>query len=121
MILAIQSVYSQYPTTKRIKGDSVVIMRIGQADTINLLYKSYNDTISSLRDSLGKKIDYTQVLVSQVVEKKDSIKMYQWRVNSQVATEDIVAEIKRSKQVVAFTVFLMFMVSIGVLANSQYK
>ena len=73
MILVTQSAYSQYPTTKRIKGDSVVIMRIGQADTINLLYKSYNDTINVLKDSLTNKVKYTNVLVTEVKYKEDSI------------------------------------------------
>lgn len=41
--------FSQYPKTKKIGNDSVVIITIGQADTINQLYKSYNDSINKLQ------------------------------------------------------------------------
>jgi hypothetical protein len=69
--------YSQYPITKKIKGDSVVIMTIGQADTINLLYKSYNDSISQLRDSITIKKKYYDSLLSIRTIEKDSF--YSWK------------------------------------------
>lgn len=119
MILVIQSSYCQYPTTKRIKGDSVVIMRIGQADTINLLYKSYNDTISILKDSLKTKTKHNNVLVTEVRYKEDSIKNYKWKIDNYPKNDDIVEEVKKIRQVTGFTVFLMFMLSMAIIAGNQ--
>jgi hypothetical protein len=77
LILLPALTFSQYPITKKIKGDSVVIMTIGQADTINLLYKSYNDSIGQLKDSITiKKIYYDSLLSVRTIE-KDSF--YSWK------------------------------------------
>jgi hypothetical protein len=77
LILLPALTYSQYPITKKIKGDSVVIMTIGQADTINLLYRSYNDSIGQLKDSITiKKKYYDSLLIVRTIE-KDSF--YSWK------------------------------------------
>ena len=77
LILLPALTYSQYPITKKIKGDSVVIMTIGQADTINLLYKSYNDSIGQLKDYITiKKKFYDSLLIVRTIE-KDSF--YSWK------------------------------------------
>jgi hypothetical protein len=52
LILAPALAFSQYPKTKKIGQDSVVIITIGQADTINNLYRSYNDSINNLQSKL---------------------------------------------------------------------
>ena len=79
MIGGIQLTYCQYPITKKIKGDSVVIMRISQADTINLLYKSYNDTIKNLKNSITqKKLEYDSIIKETSIA-KDSLFDWKWK------------------------------------------
>lgn len=73
LTLAPTITYSQYPITKRIKNDSVVIITIGQADTINKLYKSYNDSIRDLQ----LKIKNNDSLLSIRTIEKDSF--YNWK------------------------------------------
>ena len=48
LIWVSQSSYCQYPQKRIFRGDSVVILSITQADTINKLYKEYNDSIQLL-------------------------------------------------------------------------
>ena len=82
MILLSVSSYSQYPTTKKIKGDSVVIMTIGQADTINKLYKSYNDTIIAYKDSLSLKNNLYVTTTNKLRSKEDSVNIYRFHVEN---------------------------------------
>jgi hypothetical protein len=50
-----------------------VILRVSQADTINLLYKSYNDTINSLKQSIVKdRITFYDTLIKKVYVQADS-------------------------------------------------
>ena len=73
LILAPALVFSQYPKTKKIGSDSVVIITIGQADTINQLYKSYNDSINNLQT----KIKYNDSILRIRTIEKDSF--YNWK------------------------------------------
>ena len=71
--------FSQYPTTKRIKGDSVVIMTVGQADTINLLYRLYNDSITELKNSITtKRLQYDSIN-KEICISKDSFYNWKWK------------------------------------------
>jgi hypothetical protein len=79
MILLSVSSYSQYPITKKIKGDSVVIMTIGQADTINNLYKSYNDTIIAYKDSLKSKTIKDDSILNVYINKASKLENYKYR------------------------------------------
>lgn len=54
-------------------------MTIGQADTINQLYKSYNDTISVLKSALTIKNVKYDSLFSFNTFQKDTIDFYKWR------------------------------------------
>ena len=82
MILLSVSSYSQYPTTKKIKGDSVVIMTVGQADTINKLYKSYNDTIIAYKDSLSFKNNLYVTTTNKLRSKEDSVNIYRFHIEN---------------------------------------
>ena len=73
LILVPTLTFSQYPKTKKIGNDSVVIITIGQADTINQLYKSYNDSIKNLQLKLK---DNDSLLRIRTIE-KDSL--YSWK------------------------------------------
>ena len=87
MLIAIPALcYSQYPTTKRIKGDSVVIMTIGQADTINKLYKSYNDTIIAYKDSLKSKTIKDDSILNVYINKASTLQDYKYRYEANLET-----------------------------------
>jgi hypothetical protein len=73
LILAPTLAFSQYPKTKKIGQDSVVIITIGQADTINNLYRSYHDSINNLQS----KIKNNDSLLSVRTIEKDSF--YNWK------------------------------------------
>jgi len=61
-------------------------MTIGQADTINKLYRSYNDTISLLKTSLEIKTNkYDSIISLQSIE-KDSIYNYKWKYKANTDT-----------------------------------
>ena len=96
MILLSVSSYSQYPTTKRIKGDSVVIMTVGQADTINKLYKSYNDTIIAYKDSLSLKNNLYATANNKLRVKEDSVNIYRFHIENIKSSPGIDAEFKRN-------------------------
>ena len=86
MILLSVSSYSQYPITKKIKGDSVVIMTIGQADTINKLYKSYNDTIIAYKDSLKSKTIKDDSILNIYSYKVSTLEHYKYRYEANLET-----------------------------------
>jgi hypothetical protein len=73
LILAPTLTFSQYPKTKKIGQDSVVIITIGQADTINNLYRSYNESINNLQS----KLKTNDSLLSIRTIEKDSF--YNWK------------------------------------------
>jgi len=73
LILAPTLIFSQYPKTKKIGQDSVVIITIGQADTINNLYRSYHDSINNLQSKIKK----NDSLLSVRTIEKDSF--YNWK------------------------------------------
>jgi len=53
------------------------MMKVSQADTINLLYQSYNSKIDSLSDSLKIKNDINERLNQAVFSKNDTI--FYWK------------------------------------------
>jgi hypothetical protein len=48
-------------------------MKVSQADTINILFKSYNDTIAQLKNSITQKRNLYDSLNKEVLRKKDTI------------------------------------------------
>ena len=85
LILLFHSSYSQYPVKRVFRGDSVVIMKVSQADTINMLYKSYNDTITSLKNSIAEKKYIYDSLNKEIYRKKDTI--FYWEGKYQASRE----------------------------------
>lgn len=85
LILLCHSSYSQYPVKRVFRGDSVVIMKVSQADTINMLYKSYNDTITSLKNSITEKKYIYDSLNQEIYRKKDTI--FYWEGKYQASRE----------------------------------
>lgn len=46
--------YAQYPTTKVVDGQEVVIMTVQQADEVNELFLQYSDSIKSLNEKIWR-------------------------------------------------------------------
>jgi hypothetical protein len=85
LILEVHLAYCQYPRSKRIGNDSVIIITIDQANNINNLYKNYNDSIVKLNDSIiNSNLNYAK-LNKKIFEKTDSI--YLWKVRYEAARE----------------------------------
>jgi len=77
LILVVHSSYCQYPISKVIGQDTVVIMTIKQGEEINNLYKDYNKQIVLLKDSIKiKRQDYDS-LYKTIAAKTDSF--YNWK------------------------------------------
>jgi hypothetical protein len=60
-------------------------MKVSQADTINMLYKSYNDTISNLKNSITEKKYLYDSLNKEILRKKDTI--FYWEGKYQASRE----------------------------------
>ena len=85
LILLYHSSYSQYPVKRIFRGDSVVIMKVSQADTINMLYKSFNDTIANLKNSITEKKHLYDSINKEILRKKDTI--FYWEGKYQASRE----------------------------------
>ena len=77
LILLYHSSYSQYPVKRIFRGDSVVIMKVSQADTINMLYNFYSQKIDSLTDSIAIKNKTNEELYKKLLVKNDTI--FYWK------------------------------------------
>ena len=77
LILLCHTSYCQYPVKRIFRGDSVVIMKVSQADTINMLYKFYSQKIDSLTDSVTIKNKTNEELNKAVRIKNDTI--FYWK------------------------------------------
>jgi hypothetical protein len=54
-------------------------MKVSQADTINLLYNSYNDTINNLKNSINlKRLQYDSIN-KEIYLKQDSFYNWKWK------------------------------------------
>ena len=102
LILVSASLYSQYPKTKRIGQDSVVIMTVQQGDYINTLYKQYRFQI----DSLKVDAQLNRVAIDSLQHKYDSLgrvmydaAQYKWKyeANREIFLKSQVDEQKRTK------------------------
>jgi hypothetical protein len=54
-------------------------MKVTQADTINLLYKSYNDTITELKNSITQKRQQYDSINKEIRIKQDSFYNWKWK------------------------------------------
>ena len=77
LILLCHTSYCQYPVKRIFRGDSVVIMKVSQADTINMLYKFYSQKIDSLTDSVAIKNKTNEELYKKLLVKNDTI--FYWK------------------------------------------
>lgn len=77
LIADVVSSYCQYPISKVIGKDTVVIMTVKQANDINILFKSYGNTIDLLKDSLTIKNSKNDSLNKAIYNKRDTIHYWQ--------------------------------------------
>jgi hypothetical protein len=84
LIWVSQSSYCQYPQKRVFRGDSVVILSITQADTINKLYKSYNDSIELLNNTLTIKNKKYDSIFKAIHYKEDSINLWKGKYQTSV-------------------------------------
>ena len=84
MIWVSKSSYPQYPQKRVFRGDSVVILSITQADTINKLYKSYNDSIELLNNTITIKNKKYDSIYKAIHFKQDSINLWQGKYQTSV-------------------------------------
>jgi hypothetical protein len=54
-------------------------MKVSQADTINLLYKNYNDTITDLKNSITQKRFQYDSINQEIRIKQDSLFNWKWK------------------------------------------
>ena len=71
-------------------------MTVGQADTINKLYKSYNDTIIAYKDSLSFKNNLYATANNKLRVKEDSVNIYRFHIQNIKSSPGIDAEFKRN-------------------------
>jgi hypothetical protein len=84
LIWVSQSSYCQYPQKRVFRGDSVVILSITQADTINKLYKDYNDSIELLNNTITIKNKKYDSIFKAIHFKQDSINLWQGKYQTSV-------------------------------------
>jgi hypothetical protein len=84
LIWVSQSNYCQYPQKRVFRGDSVVILSITQADTINKLYKDYNDSIGLLNNTLTIKNKKYDSIFKAIHYKEDSINLWKGKYQTSV-------------------------------------
>ena len=84
IILNTTKIYCQYPQKRVFRGDSVVILSITQADTINKLYKDYNDSIGLLNNTLTIKNKKYDSIFKAIHYKEDSINLWKGKYQTSV-------------------------------------
>ena len=84
LIWVSQLSYCQYPQKRVFRGDSVVILSITQADTINKLYKEYNDSIQLLNNTITIKNKKYDSIYKAIHFKQDSINLWKGKYQTRV-------------------------------------
>lgn len=88
MTLVSLSTFAQYPTTKKIKGQQVVIMTVKQAEAINNKFQVLEDSIAQLKadlDGCETTVNFTE---NKVVVASDSIEVLNQRYVTEVKRQD---------------------------------
>lgn len=79
LILVANLCYCQYPITKKIGEDTVVIMTLKQGEQINKTFNKLNEDLSLIKDSFNiKRIQYDS-LFSTIFLVKDSFYDWKWK------------------------------------------
>lgn len=76
MMVASLTAFAQYPTTKKIKGTSVVIMTVPQAEQIDNQFEVLNDSIVELNKQIKTKVHEVRVVDFQREKTFDSLQIF---------------------------------------------
>ncbi len=76
MMVASLTAFAQYPTTKKIKGTSVVIMTVPQAEQIDEQFEVLNDSIVELNKQIKTKVHEVRVVDFQREKTFDSLQIF---------------------------------------------
>ena len=76
MMVASLTAFAQYPTTKKIKGTSVVIMTVPQAEQIDERFEVLNDSIVELNKQIKTKVHEVRVVDFQREKTFDSLQIF---------------------------------------------
>lgn len=79
LILVVNSSYSQYPIIKKIKDDSVVLITLQQANTINTTYLAYKDSVRVIKDSIVRQQFVLDSLNRQILPLIKQHEEYKWK------------------------------------------
>lgn len=113
MMLVSHLSFAQYPTTRVIKGDTVVIMTLKQGKDINEKFVELTDKINNLKDSLldrRLKIDTLNTETSQLREKKELVEAENKMLNIKLQEKD--KSYWREKRTWSMWMFISFIVTV---------
>lgn len=105
--------FAQYPTTRVIKGDTVVIMTLKQGKDINEKFVELTDKINNLKDSLldrRLKIDTLNTETNQLREKKELVEAENKMLNIKLQEKD--KSYWREKRTWSMWMFISFIVTV---------
>jgi hypothetical protein len=95
-------------------------MKVSQADTINMLYKLYNDTISNLKNSITEKKYLYDSLNKEIHRKKDTI--FYWEGKYQASRELYFPKQRNIDKEEAFQLFQkILLIGVIILQFTQLK
>ena len=76
LILVVSSSYAQYPVTKKIGKDTVILMTIKQGEQINKMFDDFEQQVISLKDSvsmLKSRVNITHINLDSSKVKLDTL------------------------------------------------
>ena len=79
MIQVANLCYCQYPITKKIGEDTVVIMTLKQGEQINKTFNKFNQDLSLIKDSFNIKKTQYDSLFNTIYLLKDSFYDWKWK------------------------------------------
>ena len=122
MLVGLSS-YCQYPTTKKIGKDSVVIMTVEQAENINNQFTRFKDSIETIHNKtivLHQKVDtayfQNKIMLDSLTKAYDSLKRATKAMNSYYTQKvEAVSEARETRKDFRVNSFLAF-VGLGIFA-----
>ena len=95
-------------------------MKVSQADTINMLYKSFNDTIANLKNSITEKKHLYDSINKEILRKKDTI--FYWEGKYQASRELYFPKQRNIDKEEAFQLFQkILLIGVIILQFTQLK
>lgn len=98
-------------------------MKVSQADTINMLYKSFNDTIANLKNSITEKKYLYDSIYKEILRKKDTIFYWEgkYQASRELFTSPKYRDVNYEKEEAFHLLQKIVLIGIIVLQFSQLK